>query len=110
MAKKKNQLSWNRRHEFARKKSNRRRVGHPVYIYGQNGTKYKYLTITHTPEVEKEADYELLKHNIDPDMDGKEPSYLKKKYSVSDRNSFEPPLKKYRFHPEDIPTVKKYKK
>lgn len=97
MAKKKNKLFWNRRHEFARKKSNRRRVGHPVYIYGQNGTRYKYLTITHTPEAGKETDYEKLKHNIDSSMDGIESSYLKKKYSVSDRNSFESPPKKISF-------------
>ena len=66
------------------------------------------MTITHTPEKGKESEYELLKHNIDPDDDRK--SYLKKKYSVSNRGSFVPPPKKYRFHYEDLETVKKYKK
>lgn len=110
MAKKKQKSSWNRRHEFARKKSTRRQVGHPAFIYAQRGRNYKYLAVTHTPELGKESDYELLKHNVDPDMDGKEPSYLKKKYSVSPDHSFERPPKKYRFHEDDIPTVKKYKK
>ena len=110
MSKKKTpKLKWNRRHEFARKKSTRRQVGHPVYIYGQRGRDYKYLTVTHKPEEGKENDYEKLKHNIDPNEHDRH-SYLKKKYSVSPDRSFDPPDKKYRFHPDDLGTVKKYKK
>lgn len=99
---------WNRKHEFARKKSTDV-VGHPVYIYGQRGRNYKYLTLTHKPETGKEGDYEKLKYNIDPDEHDKD-SYLKKIYSVSPDHSFDPPPKKYRFHPDDLGTVKKYKK
>ena len=38
---------WNRSHEFKKKKSSRREVGHPVYVYGKRGRNYKYLTFTH---------------------------------------------------------------
>ena len=101
---------WNRTHYFARKKSTSRQVGHPVYVYGRNGNYRKYLTFTHTPETGKENDYEELKHNIDPEKDGKEKSYVRKQYSFSHEDSLRPPDKKYRIHSEDKETIKKYKK
>ena len=109
MAKKKNR-KWNRAHYFARKKSTPRQVGHPVYVYGTRGKYRKYLTFTHTPEVGKETDYELLLHNIDPDEDGKFPSYVKKKYDVSNETQLRSPDKNYRIHDEDRERIKKYKK
>jgi len=102
------QRKWNRAHFFKRKKSNRRRVGHPVYVYGTSGRYYKYLTFTHTPEKGKESDYEQLKHNIDPE--DKENIHVKKQYSVSVESSFREPDKKYRIYEEDMPTIRKYKK
>ena len=101
---------WNRTHEFQRKKSNRKGVGHPVYIYGKRARSFKYLLFTHKPPEGEEADFDLLKHNIDPDMDGKEPSYVRKKYLVDRHNAFEAPDKKYRIHDEDRETIKRYKK
>ena len=85
-------------------------VGHPVYVYGQNGRSYKYLTFTHKPEKGKEDDYKELKHNIDPDKDGFEPTFVKKKFEVNRRDAFREPDKKYRIHADDVSTIKKYKK
>ena len=100
---------WNRAHEFKEKKSTRRAVGHPVYIYGKRGRNYKYLTFTHKPETGKEADYERLNHNINPKEFGKD-TYVKKKYGISVSSSFDPPDHKYRIHEDDLPIIKRYKK
>ena len=108
MEKRKQKKKWNRAHFFKRKKSTRRQVGHPVYVYGTHGRDYKYLSITHTPEKGKEDEYERLKHNIDPD-DPRD-CHIYKKYRISDKSHFDNPPKKYRFHPDDIKTIKKYKK
>ncbi len=108
MAKKNCNKKWNRRHEFKRKKSNKKGVGHPVYVYGASKSSYKYLTFTHEPEKDFENDYEELKHNIDP-LDSNK-SYVKKKYGVSRQSAFRSPDKKYRIHPDDVHTVNKYKK
>lgn len=99
---------WNRVHFFKRKKSTRRQVGHPTYVYGARGRDYKYLVITHTPEKNKESEYVPLKHNIDPDDPSH--SYLHTKFRITHKEYFEDPPKKYRFHPDDVETVKKYKK
>lgn len=101
---------WNKANYFARKKSTPRKVGHPVYVYGRSGRYRKYLTITHKPEKGKETDYEELKHNIDPNEDGKRPNYLKKKFGVSPDTSLHPPDKKYRIHADDKDTFERYKK
>ena len=107
---KKNSKKWNRVHEFARKKSTPRQVGHPVYVYGKRGQQRKYLTFTHEPEKGRESDYEKLLHNIDPQEDGKRPSYLKKQYSLSHKDKLRAPDKKYRIHEDDKELIKKYKK
>lgn len=106
---KKTKPKWNRTHKFMRRKSSKL-VGHPVYVYGQNSRNYKYLTFTHTPEKGKEGDYEELKHNIDPDKEGIEPTYVKKKFEVNRHDAFREPDKRYRIHTDDVPTIKKYKK
>lgn len=100
---------WNRVHEFKRKQSTCREVGHPVYVYGKRGRNYKYLTFTHKPEKGKESEYEKLKHNIDPQERNKS-TYVKKKYDVSIDSKFLPPDKKYRIHNDDKQTIKLYKK
>lgn len=105
----KSKRPWNRVHFFKRKKSNEK-VGHPVYVYGKSKRTYKYLTFTHSPEQGREHEYEQLKHNIDPDKDGQELSYVKKKFEVNRHDAFRDPDRKYRIHEEDIPTIKKYKK
>ena len=111
IAKKKAFTKWNRTHFFKRKKSNKKGVGHPVYVYGSNKRLYKYLLFTHKiPEDDNPENYELLKHNIDPDEDGIKPSYMKKHYEINRYNAFEEPDKKYRIHNDDKETVKKYKK
>ena len=81
-----------------------------MYVYGKNKRSYKYLLFTHTVPTGQEADFELLKHNIDPDEEGIKPSYMKKQYETSRHNAFESADKKYRIHTEDNETVKKYKK
>ena len=103
---KKTKRKWNRAHRFARKKSSPRKVGHPVYIFGTSGKYRKYLTFTHNPP--DLVDFEEMLHNIDPDMDGKEKSYVKKIPDVSVDSSFEEPPKKYRIHPDDKERIKKY--
>ena len=107
MAKKK-KTKWNRAHFFKRKRSNKKGVGHPVYVYGTSGRTYKYLLFTHKPEEGKEAEYVKLRYNIDPG--DSEPTYLKRRYGVNPLNAFDPPDKKYRIHEEDRKTVKKYQK
>ena len=106
MAKKR--VRWNRSHEFARKKSTKREVGHPVYVYAKSGNKRKYLTFTHKPETGKEANYEKLKYNIDAQSN--EPCYMKKTHDVAHQNKLNPPDKKYRIHQEDRETIKMHKK
>lgn len=99
---------WNRTHYFARKKSTPRNVGHPVYVYGKRGRFRKYLSFTHTPEKDKETDYEKMLHNIDPD--DKKDCYVKKQYSFSHEDTLRPPDKKYRIHEKDRARINKYKK
>lgn len=82
---------WNRAHEFMRKKSNRKGVGHPVYVYGKKSRSYKYLLFTHKPPENEDEDFECLKHNIDSDKDGKEPTYVKKNFLIDRHNAFDPP-------------------
>lgn len=71
---------------------------------------YKYLTFTHMPKTGCEQDYERLKHNIDPAEDGIRSVYVKKKFDVTRKDAFRDPDKKYRIHPDDVNTIKKYKK
>ena len=92
------------------KRKSSRLVGHPSYIYARRGRVYKYLLFTHKPPEGEEDKFELLNHNIDPEKDGFEPSYVKKIYSISRDDSFVPPEKNYRIHDEDVPIIKKYKK
>ena len=101
---------WNRVHEFKRKKSNKKGVGHPTLVYGKSKRSYKYLLFTHTVPEGQEENFELLKHNIDPAEDGVRPSYMKKQYEINRKDAFESPDKKYRIHDDDKETVKQYKK
>ena len=100
---------WNRAHEFARKKSTEREVGHPVLIVGKRSRFRRFLVFTHTPEKGKEQDYEELKHNIDPDEEGIRKSHVKKKPEVSDEERLRAPDKQYRIHEEDKEIIKKYR-
>ena len=111
LAKKKgNKQKWNRAHVFKRKKSNARRVGHPILVFGKRGENSKFLVFTHKPENGKENDYEKLKHNIDSAEDGKRDTWVKKKPEVARSNSLRSPDVKYRIHDTDKETIKKYKK
>ena len=93
---------------FKREKS-KKKVGHPVYVYGQNGRNFKFLRFTHKPEEGKEKEYEKLKYNIDPDEKDRD-SYVKKQFLVRRRDDFEDPSKNYRIHNDDLPTIKNLKK
>ena len=101
---------WSRTHEFKRKNSNKKGVGHPVYVYGKSKRSLKYLLFTHKPPEGEDDAYEKLIHNIDPDEDGIKDSYVKKQYETSRYDAFKPPDKKYRIHDNDRDTIKKYKK
>ena len=96
---------WKSVNQFKRRKSTKT-VGHPVWVYRKRGRFYKYLTFTHNPT--NEADFEKLNYNIDPD--DKSNCYVKKQYSITEQNAFRDPDKKYRIHPSDKNTVKKYQK
>lgn len=103
---------WNRVHYFQRKKSGNR-VGHPVYVYGTRGNQRKYLVFTHNPPEGQEDNFELLKHNIDPEEEQNNParrSWVKKSYEVSRYDGLREPDKAYRIHDDDRETVKKYRK
>ncbi len=108
MAKKKPTRKWNKTKEFARKKSTRRAVGHPVFIYGKSGRYRKHLIFTHKPERGKEGAYDQLKHNIDPGSTEK--CYVKKQYAVTRYDAFDPPDRKYAIHKQDADKIKKYAK
>lgn len=101
---------WSRTHEFKRKNSNKKGVGHPVYVYAKSKRSLKYLLFTHKPPEGKDDAYEKLIHNIDPDEDGIKDSYVKKQYETSRYDAFKTPDKKYRIHDDDRDTIKKYKK
>ena len=102
---------WNRKHEFKKKKSTKRAVGHPVYVIATNRNNSKYLTFTHKPEVGKEKEYTMLNHNIDPEEDKKGiRSFVKNKLDVSRTSKLREPDKKYRIHKEDKETIERLKK
>lgn len=105
--KKKKNTPWKSVNQFKRRKSTKT-VGHPVWVYKRRGRVYKYLTFTHKPVEGKEQDFEKLFYNIDPD--DIEDCYVKKQFSITDRDAFEDPDKKYRIHEKDKDTVRKYQK
>ena len=96
---------WKSVNKFKKRKSTKK-VGHPVWVYKRRGRAYKYLTFTHKPT--NDTDFEKLTHNIDPD--DPEPCYVKKQYSITRDVAFKDADKKYRIHPKDKNTVKKYQK
>lgn len=96
---------WKTVNQFKKRKSTKA-VGHPVFVYRKRGRSFKYLTFTHKPT--DESDFERLQYNIDPDDPA--PCYVKKQYEINDRGAFVEADKKYRIHPKDKPTVKKYQK
>ena len=106
MAYKKN-TPWKSANEFKKRKSTKT-VGHPVYVYKKRGIFFKYLTFTHKPKQGYESDFERLLHNIDP-FD-KSDCYVSKKFGVTNKNAFIDADKKFRIHPKDKSTVKKYQK
>ena len=99
------QKPWKSVNRFKRRKSTKT-VGHPVWVYRKRGRFYKYLTFTHKPT--NEEDFEKLKHNID--LDDNSDCYVKKQFEINHSNAFQEPDKKYRIHPKDKNTVKKYQK
>lgn len=101
----KKKIPWKSVNRFKKRKSTKK-VGHPVWVYKKRGRFYKYLTFTHTPT--NDDDFEELKHNIDPD--DKEKCYVKKQFEINHSNAFNDADKKYRIHPKDKNTVKKYQK
>lgn len=100
-----NNKSWKSVNRFKKRKSSKT-VGHPVWVYKKRGRAYKYLTFTHKPT--NDTDFEKLLYNIDPD--DKTDCYIKKQFEVNDRDAFKEADKKYRIHPKDKNTVKKYQK
>lgn len=105
--KKNNKTKWNRKHEFQIKKGTKSTKPHPAYVYAQSGNKYKHLIFTHSPTTNGKANVPL-KYNIDPNE--KRTGYIRPMFFVDRRENFEPPKKKYRIHPDDMSTIKKYKK
>ena len=99
------QSPWKSVNKFKKRKSSRT-VGHPVWVYKKRGRSYKYLTFTHKPT--NDNDFEKLRYNIDPD--DTRACYVKKQFEINDRDAFKDPDKKYRIHPRDKDTVKKYQK
>ena len=96
---------WKSVNRFKKRKSTNI-VGHPVWVYRRRGRSYKYLTFTHKPT--NDTDLELLEHNIDPEDNSS--CYVKKRYSITDKNAFVDADKKYRIHPKDRARIKKYQK
>lgn len=77
--------------------------GHPQYIFGKKGDKYKGLPLTTSP-VEK-IRHVALKSN--PDPHGKKPSYLEiRKPDTAHERYYSDPLKGWKFAKEDMPFVR----
>ena len=98
---------WKSANGFKKRKSSKT-VGHPVLVYKKRGRYFKYLTFTHKPKKGYESDFEKLLHNIDP-FDTSD-CYVSKNYGVTNKNAFKDADKKYRVHPKDKNTIKKYQK
>ena len=105
---KKPKRKWNKAHFFQRKKSSRRKVGHPALIYATSNEDYRYLTFTHKIEKGNEGKYEKLIRNID--KNDTSPCYVKKKFDEGHYSLFEDPVKKYEIDSRDKKLIKKYKK
>lgn len=99
---------WNKTHFFKKKKSSRRKVGHPALIYATSGEDYRYLSFTHKIEDCKEDKYERLKNNID--SNDLEPCFVKKQFDEGHYTLFEEPETQYKLSEVDKRLLKKYKK
>lgn len=106
----KKRTKWNRQHQFKRKKSNAKGVGHPVYIFASSNRRRKYLTFTHDRD-NKFPDKVPLQHNIDPDVvDPNNKTYVLPYYSIDRDDAFDPLDKRYRIHKDDLGVIRKYQK
>lgn len=101
---KKNKRRWNRRHEFQWHKKTESRKGHPSYIFGSSGKKFRFFCFTHSDTTDG-AENIKLKHNIDKN-DNRD-CYIRPVAQVDNRDNFEPARKKYELHKEDKSLIAK---
>lgn len=81
--------------------------GHPTYVYGESGTEYKYLGITHSAKSGHKKNYELLKN---PNPKDPRKAYVRKQAQKDKKSFFGRLLKGWRFSEKDYENTKKYMK
>ena len=94
---KKPHKKWNRVHQMKWHKKTRTRKGHPSYVFGSSGKKYRFFCFTHSESTDGKENIRL-KHNIAPDE------------TEDSHDNFEPPKKLYRIHAEDMPLIRSLRK
>ena len=99
---------WIRHHHFKKRRSNKKGVGHPAYIFVQSGNLNRYLMFTHD-EKDNFPDKVELMHNIDPDDKSGKPSYVLPYYLEDHDNAFVLADKRYRIHKDDMKAIKQYR-
>ena len=93
---KKPHRKWNRVHQMKWHKKTQTRKGHPSYVFGSSGKRYRFFCFTHSESTDGKENIRL-KHNIPiPQVDS--------------HDNFEPPKKLYRIHEEDMPLIRSLRK
>lgn len=87
-----------------RKIRNAKFTGHPVYIFDEDGNKYKVLGITSAPETNGVKNI-LLEVNPEPENDS--PAYVRPKPLKEDKGACSERLKGWRLSGNDKKTVQK---
>ena len=84
--------------------------GHPNYVFGETDTKYKSLSLTHSPD-EK---YRYVKLQNNPDSKDERPAYLELKPKTAKKSYYTESNPDMQFSKSDMSivrqTIKRYKK
>lgn len=95
-----------KKNEF-RKGNTAKTLGHPTYIYAQEGKKLKYIGITHSAVTENTKNIEL-EQNPEPGNNTK--AYIRPKPAEAHKASFGKKLKGWTFSKKDKEKVEAVKK
>lgn len=105
---KKSHKKWNRRHEWRlHNHSGKDRKKHPAYVFAASANKRKFLCFTHSASTNGKNNIKL-RHNVEP-ADLRD-CYLVPRSMIDQDSNLEMTNRKFRIHPEDLETVKEYKK
>lgn len=104
---KKPHKKWNRVHQMKWHKKTQTRKGHPSYVFGSSGKRYRFFCFTHSESTDGKENIRL-KYNIAPDET--EDCYVRPIPQVDSHDNFEPPKKLYRIHEEDMSLIRSLRK